>query len=928
MNSDKEGNFQAYNNNKNNNISDDLCSESSSHSNIYNKDVFIYSWGKNKYGELGLNTAKNTYFPSPIKTLRLSVIRSVKSGGRNTIILTIDGQILMCGSNIFNLLAINDKFQNNELYQKNFKSLKFFEENNIIVKEIDVAEFHSLALNENGEVYGWGGNLFNKLGQTNGLCGLPSKIYIKRKIISIACGDYHSCALSENGILYSWGGGGESYNKGQCGHGTKKDVEHPKKVEYFTKKGLHIIKIACGGYHTIVMDEKNQLYGFGKGIFGQCGYGQPEDSSTPKIIEFNDKSINKIIDIKCGGEHSMFLSNIGRVYVCGHGYFGQLGLGNNKNIKTPIIVQSLSNKTIIEIGAGWSHSLVLTDEGNIYSSGCGKFGELGLGDNKNRYNYTWIRKLGSLNVKHIFAGGHHSWCLIDEKFPLKDRFIEPEPLSKPNFTMTKRKLSSLSDDNNLSFNETNRRRKKPSNTVDYSKSRRKPYDDENYYGNSDKNNSFDKKLSNNINIIDNGDLKRMIDDYNDQKNNSFNNIDNLIDCFDNINKPDSINKNKKTNNIDKEKEDNNYIRNVININENNNDNSGKNNNLSESYDYNNISDEDNNNQNKLNINEINKNNNNKISGIYNNKDNDDYIGNDFNNDKNSDDLKKNKNINDELNINQNKINKKKYNELNSSKENNDKKISNNIKDNNYNIFNSNSLNDYDNYPDNKKKIVRNDKNNKNNYDATFFYINHLNQNQIYLQVIYSELFLSHRFIHFSISNTNKYYKYDFKTLKNMIMKYLSFDKGNINFVVQDDREVIKGNQKSLDPMMDNLLKEMIDTGLFNSENKKNLSFTIAIVYDYNRNENNRQILQEFKENYNKNYINYTNFKLINENQILNEANSLEGKLSKWTIDFYEHFKELFIYYEYEDNIEVQNYGYNKEKVIKPKFLELRPKIFK
>ena len=74
-------------------------------------------------------------------------------------------------------------------------------------------------------------------------------------------------------MLYTWGGGGESYNKGQCGQGSKKDVESPKKVEFFTKRGLHVVKVACGGYHTIVMDEKNELYGFGKGVFGQCGYG-------------------------------------------------------------------------------------------------------------------------------------------------------------------------------------------------------------------------------------------------------------------------------------------------------------------------------------------------------------------------------------------------------------------------------------------------------------------------------------------------------------------------------------------------------------------------------------------------------------------------------------------------------------------------------
>ena len=631
--------IQSCFNEKDINLIDDLCSESSSQTNIKTKDIYRYDWGKNKFGELGINTARTAFIPSPVKSLKLSMINQVASGGRNSMILTSEGKILVCGSNIFNLLASDSKVQNNEVYQKIFKTIKFFEENNEIIKEISVAEFHSLALNEKGEIYGWGGNLFNKLGQTNGLCGLPSKIYIKRKIVAIACGDYHSCAISENGVLYTWGGGGESYNKGQCGHGTKKDVESPKKVEFFTKKGLHILKVACGGYHTIVMDEKNELYGFGKGIFGQCGYGQPEDTDIPKKIIFNDNNLNKIIDIKCGGEHTLFLSDIGRVYACGHGYFGQLGLGNNKNVKSPILVLSLSKKNIIEIASGWSHSLVLTDDGYVYSAGCGKFGELGLGENKNRYNYTWVRKLGTMNIKHIFAGGHHSWCIVDDKYPLKEKLIEPEPLEKPNFRMVKRKRS-VSDKGDMSFNEPNNIRNKSSGTGYFNKNKNR------FMNNLA--NSFDDFKSrgdyiNNINTIQNNDFKKMINDYNDRRINTDNNIDNIIDYIDTLNSQGSkliksnnlMNNENKLSNFDisnnkidnynsNNKEQNNYMSNHSEENINNSkdnmiDNLNKidnNNNINEFDNNNNINDKEINNDNEIineddylrnNINSINNN---------------------------------------------------------------------------------------------------------------------------------------------------------------------------------------------------------------------------------------------------------------------------------------------------------------------------------
>jgi alpha-tubulin suppressor-like RCC1 family protein len=228
---------------------------------------------------------------------------------------------------------------------------------------------------------------------------------LSRKIISVSCGDYHSVALADSGEVFSWGGGGQ-YNRGQCGHGDLKDQETPKRIDFLKSK--KVSKVNCGGYHTIVLTHDNNLYGFGKGEYGQLGYGASEDCTLPKLITFNKKSIQYertivkpdltdnltleetvlnntinttnftpvIKDIKCGGEHTVVLTSLGRVYTFGHGYTGQLGLGNTKNFDLPMIVKSLLKKTVNQIAAGWSHTMVLTSEGNVYVSGCGKYGEL------------------------------------------------------------------------------------------------------------------------------------------------------------------------------------------------------------------------------------------------------------------------------------------------------------------------------------------------------------------------------------------------------------------------------------------------------------------------------------------------------------------------------------------------------------------------
>jgi len=64
------------------------------------------------------------------------------------------------------------------------------------------------------------------------------------KTSAIACGDQHYVALDQNGDLYTWGGLNSSNNKGQLGHGDCKGQEAPKRVEAL--ENSRVTKIACG----------------------------------------------------------------------------------------------------------------------------------------------------------------------------------------------------------------------------------------------------------------------------------------------------------------------------------------------------------------------------------------------------------------------------------------------------------------------------------------------------------------------------------------------------------------------------------------------------------------------------------------------------------------------------------------------------------
>ena len=124
---------------------------------------------------------------------------------------------------------------------------------------------------------------------------------------------------------------------------------------------------------------------------------------------------------------------------------------------------------------------------------------------------------------------------------------------------------------------------------------------------------------------------------------------------------------------------------------------------------------------------------------------------------------------------------------------------------------------------------------------------------------------------------------------------------------------------------------MKNAGLLNLTKKNKISYTVNITYDYKQNEIMKKLYESIEEKYVYKEKNNTfmNMKLIEENQIINSGENLEGVLSKWTIDFNNNFKELFVDYNIELNEEGNDYasGLNIKKINKPRFFEMRPKIF-
>jgi alpha-tubulin suppressor-like RCC1 family protein len=81
--------------------------------------------------------------------------------------------------------------------------------------------------------------------------------------------------------------------------------------------------------------------------------------------------------------HAGVVTREGKVFVCGEGESGELGLGEEtKEVTEFTLVTALEEHRIIQGETGLSHSLFLTDTGKVFGCGTSQDGRLFMGVNE------------------------------------------------------------------------------------------------------------------------------------------------------------------------------------------------------------------------------------------------------------------------------------------------------------------------------------------------------------------------------------------------------------------------------------------------------------------------------------------------------------------------------------------------------------------
>lgn len=308
-----------------------------------------------------------------------------------------DNKIHMAGNDINGFVG----FQNNIFKECDLPD-------NIVIKDFALGDNYTILLTTDNKVYGCGVNDIGQLGDGTLINKYklvemdltPTNNVIIDKIYSAK---YSTYILTENNTIFSCG----SNNYGELGIGNIYNQSTLSLVNTSMINNAIITKISTGiGFFTVLTND-NKIYACGNNYLGQLGLLNiiySEILTQMNMTNFNTDTYP--IDVECGGDFTLVLSNDNNIYCCGYNNFGQLGNGNN--INQPILTKININFIPKQISCGYFHSSILSTNNEIYFAGYNVYGQFG-NNNTDNSNIFIKTELNNIIPTKISCGNFHTF---------------------------------------------------------------------------------------------------------------------------------------------------------------------------------------------------------------------------------------------------------------------------------------------------------------------------------------------------------------------------------------------------------------------------------------------------------------------------------------------------------------------------------------
>jgi len=408
-----------------------IVNAGSAHSIGRKSDGTLWSWGWNGFGQLGINSPLNINRTTPAKIGSDSDWTGVACGYDSTCALKTGGTIWGWGYFKNNIVVIPSQVGSDSDWVS-----------------ISSGQRHTLIRKNNNTIWSWlrlnsGGNYGQSGRDSFSVLYMEKVIGIDSDWSDIVGGGYHSIGRKTDGSIWVWGrndlyqlGVGDTFNRFiPCQWGSPSPPT-PLVAELVSESRIDLSWVDNSNNETgFILERKSSYTGTYQELATlttDINYYSDISFSGISTCYYRVKSYNAFGEssysnevlvglsgnwsqaIAAGSYHVVACKNNGTAWSWGDNSYGQLGLGDYTQRKTPTQINTETDWSLVSVGS--NQVIMIKTNNTLWSFGRNEYGELGLGNagtTTKRYTPTQIG--ADSDWISCESGYHHNIALKSNK---------------------------------------------------------------------------------------------------------------------------------------------------------------------------------------------------------------------------------------------------------------------------------------------------------------------------------------------------------------------------------------------------------------------------------------------------------------------------------------------------------------------------------
>lgn len=219
------------------------------------------------------------------------------------------------------------------------------------------------------------------------------------------------CKVYEShGHVFAWGNGSNF----TLGTGSMDIQLVPSRVEALHDQDA--VQVAAAKFHSAVVTDDGKLFTWGWGLGGRLGHPEAHIHSgnsaviQPRLV--SSLSRVHVSRIAVAKHHTLLCTSQGELFSMGSNRFGQLGYPSGDTQPEPRKVTALRSMAIVRIAAANKHSVAISSTGDVFTWGSNSCGQLGYGafDSSSSSNPRVVEALKGKFIAECAAAKRH--CVV------------------------------------------------------------------------------------------------------------------------------------------------------------------------------------------------------------------------------------------------------------------------------------------------------------------------------------------------------------------------------------------------------------------------------------------------------------------------------------------------------------------------------------